>query len=390
MADMGNGGNTNFDSSDTQWTDRLSAKPSLRDHLAEQARISLKNQTELAIAEQLIDRLDSAGFLRKPAEDLAQAIGCDIAVLEKVLKTCKGFDPTGIFASDIAECFALQLAEKNRLDPAMQSLLSNLNLLADHNIKGLVELCGVSREDVLDMIAELKRLNPKPASDYEHFVVQTAIPDVLMQKRDKSDGGGWDVRLNSDTLPKVLVNQEYYTTVSQSAKSKEDKAYVNDKLASANWLIRAMDQRAQTILKVAATIVEKQYAFFLYGVEYLTTLTLREIAEEIDMHESTISRVTTNKYIGTPRGIYELKYFFSSGVSGAGGTDVSAEAVKAKIKTMISKEEKPKDVLSDDKIAELLKEEGIDIARRTVAKYREALNFGSSVQRRKILKNKAQ
>jgi RNA polymerase sigma-54 factor len=388
MATVGAGGNSTFDTMDDAWENNISTNKTLREHLNEQVKLSFDSAKEQAIAMQLIDRLDERGFLRQDQEELLKTIGCKKESLTSVLETLKQFDPTGVFAKDLVECFSLQLIEKNRFDPAMKILLENLTLLAAHDHKKLQELCGVNGEDLREMIEEVRALNPHPASQFDHFVVQTAIPDVLMRAIEKSAGGGWKVILNHETLPKVLINEEYQTIVQQNAKTKEDKNYVSERIASANWLIRAMDQRAQTILKVASAIIEKQYAFFLYGVEYLTPLTLREIAEEIEMHESTVSRVTTSKYIGTPRGIFELKYFFSSGVSGSGGNDVASEAVKAKIKNLIDKEEKPKDVLSDDKIGEILAKEGIDIARRTVAKYREAMHYGSSVQRRKVLKNK--
>ena len=390
MAEIGAGGNTSFDRLENTWENALANRSTLRDHLNEQVHLNLEDEKDRAVAYQLIDRLDESGFLRETDEELLDKLGCSEQRLEDVLYEVRQFDPTGVFARDLPDCFAMQLEERGVMSPAYEVFLAHLDMLAEHNHKGLREKCGVDEDTLKSMIAELRSLNPKPIGDFDHFVVQTALPDVLMRRIPKSEGGGWRVVLNTDTLPRVLVNNEYYTTVANSAKSKEDKSYINDRMTSANWLVRAMDQRAQTILKVASTIIEKQYAFFLYGVEYLTPLTLREVAEEIDMHESTVSRVTTNKYIGTPRGIFELKYFFSSGVSSAGGSDVSASAVKAKIKNLIEAEKLPKDVLSDDKIADLLeKEEGIEVARRTVAKYREALGYGSSVQRRRILKNKS-
>lgn len=390
MANVGAGGNTSFDNLEASWENSLANTKTLRDHLSEQALIEFTDAKDLALAMQLIDRVDEKGFLRDSKEELLDKIGCKEERLDDVLKRAKDFDPTGIFAADLPECFALQLAEKGQLDESMQRLLDNLDLLAEHDHKKLCKLCDVTEDELSDMVGQMRALNPNPASDFDHFVVQTAIPDVLMRAIPKSEGGGWRVVLNTDTLPRVLVNEEYHATVMNSAVKKEDKTYMNERLASAHWLVRAMDQRAQTILKVASKIIEHQYAFFLYGVEYLTPLTLREIAEEIEMHESTVSRVTTNKYIGTPRGIFELKYFFSSGVgTSGGGGDLAAEAVKAKIKALIDQEKTAKDVHSDDKLAELLGKDGVDIARRTVAKYREAMGLGSSVQRRKILRNKA-
>jgi RNA polymerase sigma-54 factor len=300
----------------------------------------------------------------------------------------KGFDPTGVFARDLQECLALQLDEQGKLDSPMKILLANLSMLADHDMKGLAKKCDVNETYLADMIADIRALNPKPAADFENPVTQTAIPDVLMRKMPKNLGGGWKVELNSDTLPRVLVNNEYYTQVAGASKDKKDREYISTQLANANWLVKALDSRAQTILKVAADLVEKQQDFFTFGIEFLKPLTLKDIAEAIDMHESTVSRVTTNKYIGTPRGIFELKYFFSTALVSEDGTAHSSESIKARIKTLVD-EEKPDNVLSDDTIVDILKKEGIDIARRTVAKYRDMLHIPSSVQRRKQKKNQA-
>ncbi len=336
----------------------------------------------------LIDRLSESGYLRDDPDTLAERLGCSEGRIEKILSRMKQFDPTGVFARDLSECLMLQLEERGQLDPQMQKLLDNLQMLADHDFKKLADICDVNETYLMDMVGEIKSLDPKPAAQFDHLVVQTAVPDVLMRKLPKNLGGGWRVELNNETLPRVLVNQDYYTQVSKSASQKADREYVTTQLSSANWVVRALDQRAQTILKVASEIVEQQDAFFNYGIEFLTPLTLKDIAEEIEMHESTVSRVTTNKYIGTPRGIFELKFFFSTGLVSQSGMVHSSEAIKARIKTLIDAEE-PTKILSDDKIVDILKGDGIDIARRTVAKYREALHIGSSVQRRKQKKNLA-
>ena len=387
-ADMGAGGSMSFDLADEQFENRMSAEKTLREHLYEQLAVAFTDERDLMIGALLIDRLDESGYLRDDQETLVEQLGCSEGRIETLLSKMRGFDPTGVFAHDLADCLALQLEEQGKLDAPMQKLLENLSMLGDHDFKGLAETCGVNDTYLMDMVEEIKCLNPKPAADFDHLVVQTAIPDVLMKKLPKNLGGGWRVELNSDTLPRVLVNQEYYTQVSQMASQKKDKEYVTAQLASANWLVRALDQRAQTILKVASTIVEEQDAFFNYGIEFLRPLTLKDIADEIDMHESTVSRVTTNKYIGTPRGIFELKFFFSTALVSEGGMSHSSEAIKARIKNLIDAEDSTK-ILSDDKIVDILKGEGIDIARRTVAKYREGMNIGSSVQRRKQKKNMA-
>jgi RNA polymerase sigma-54 factor len=295
----------------------------------------------------------------------------------------KQFTPTGVFARDLQECLALQLEEQGRLDEPMKKLLAKLDRLAAHDFKNLATWCGVNDTYLRDMVAEVRSLNPRPAGDFDHLVVQTVVPDVLMKRLPKNLGGGWRVELNADTLPKVLINQTYYTEVASKAKERKDKDYLSQQMNSANWLVKAMDQRAKTIVKVAGEIVEQQEAFFLYGIEFLRPLTLKDIAEKIDMHESTVSRVTSNKFIGTPRGVFELKYFFSTALAGASGVSHSSESVKSRIKIMIDAES-PEDPLSDDKVAEILAKDGIEIARRTVAKYREMLGLPSSVQRKRM------
>jgi RNA polymerase sigma-54 factor len=262
-------------------------------------------------------------------------------------------------------------------------LLDNLDLLAKGELKKLEKICGVDDEDIHDMIVEIRALNPKPTSGFDYTIAQTAIADVLMERLPKHEGGGWKVKLNHETLPRVLINQEYVAMIDGQAGAKKDKKFLTDKLHSANWLVQAMDQRAQTILKVASEIIDAQEGFFLFGVEFLKPLTLREIAEEVGVHESTVSRITIDKYIGTPRGLFPLKYFFGSGVgSGDGGADIAAEAIKAKIKNMIDNEPSLKP-LSDDAIAQQLQKDNIDIARRTVAKYREAMKILSSSKRKR-------
>jgi RNA polymerase sigma-54 factor len=253
-------------------------------------------------------------------------------------------------------------------------------LLAKRDIPGLVKACGVDVEDLTEMVAEIRALDPKPALAFDHGVAQPVIPDVFMRTQ---LGGGWLVELNSESLPRVLVDNHYFTRVSRVARNKEEKQYLNEALQSANWLVKSLHQRATTILKVSSEIVRQQEEFFLRGVQYLKPLVLRDIAEAIEMHESTVSRVTSNKYMATPRGIYELKYFFTPSIaSSVGGEAHSAESVRHRIKSLTEEESVDK-VLSDDKIVEILRAESIEIARRTVAKYRESMGIPSSVQRRR-------
>jgi RNA polymerase sigma-54 factor len=262
----------------------------------------------------------------------------------------------------------------------MQALLAHLDLLARRDLPGLRKACGVGDEDLLDMIAEIRRLDPKPGLAFGTTLVQPIVPDVFVRP---GPDGSFVVELNSETLPKVLVNHSYYAQVAKTARSAQDKTYLTDCLQTATWLIRALDQRARTILKVASEIVRQQDAFFAYGVQHLRPLNLKTIADAIAMHESTVSRVTANKYMATSRGIFELKYFFTSAIAAADGSEAhSAEAVRHRIKQLIDAES-PRAVLSDDTIVEKLRGAGIEIARRTVAKYREAMRIPSSVQRRR-------
>lgn len=381
-AQMGAGGSRNFDSLDEAFENSMARPETLREHLIEQLNMAFDDPRDRLIGAMLVDLVDEAGYLREGDEEVAAKLGTSVERIEELLATMKKFSPSGVFARDLKECLSLQLEEQGKLDQPMGTLLDNLNLLAGNDMDALAKKCDVNRLYLLDMIGDIKALNPKPAANFEHLVVQTAIPDVLMKKLPKSLGGGWRVELNTETLPRVLVNNEYYTQVSGAAKDKKDREYISTQLNNANWLVKSLDQRAQTILKVASEIVEQQDAFFNFGIEFLRPLTLKDIAEAIAMHESTVSRVTNNKYIGTPRGIFELKYFFSTALISSDGTAHSAESIKARIKTMIDAE-KPDDILSDDAIVEALQKDGIDIARRTVAKYRETMNIPSSVQRRK-------
>jgi RNA polymerase sigma-54 factor len=303
-----------------------------------------------------------------------------MAEIEAVLSTLQEFDPSGVCARDLAECLTIQLKDRDRYDPAMASLIANLDLLAKRDLAGLKRVCDVDEEDLAEMVGEIRMLNPKPGLVFGQGVVQPIVPDVFVRA---APDGSWTVELNADTLPRVLVSQTYYATVSKTAKSDKERAFLTECLQTANWLTRSLDQRAKTIMKVSTEIVRQQDAFLAYGVQHLRPLNLRMVADAISMHESTVSRVTSNKYMATPRGIFELKYFFSSSIAATGtGEAHSAEAVRHRIKELIEAET-PQTVLSDDTIVQRLKEAGVDIARRTVAKYREAMHIPSSVQRRR-------
>jgi RNA polymerase sigma-54 factor len=358
----------------------VSAETTLADHLGEQLALAVPDPVRRMIGRHLIDLVDEAGYLTGDLDAVAERLGAPQSEIDAVLATLQTFDPPGVCARDLSECLAIQLREQNRFDPAMQALLAHLDLVARRDFAALRRLCGVDEADLADMIAELRRLNPKPGLAFGSSVVQPIVPDVFVRV---SPEGGWLVELNSDTLPKVLVNQTYYTTVSKTAKNDGEKSYLAECLQTATWLMRALDQRAKTILKVSTEIVRQQDAFFAHGVQFLRPLNLKTVADAISMHESTVSRVTANKYMATRRGIFELKYFFTSSIAASdGGEAHSAEAVRHRIKQLIDAESAG-DVLSDDTLVERLREAGIDIARRTVAKYREAMRIPSSVQRRR-------
>jgi len=362
--------------------EQTAARPTtLREHLVEQIGADLPDLADRAVAFFLLDQLDEAGYLRAAElEGAAERLGCQPEDFNRVLARLQEFDPPGVFARDLRECLALQLRDRNRLDPAMQALLDNLPLLAVRNVTALLRVCGVDGEDLADMVAEIKTLDPRPGHAFDPPLAQPVVPDILMRAQPE---GEWLVELNPDTLPRVLVNNRYYARVSRVARSKSEREYLTDRLQAANWLVKSLHQRATTILKVATEIVRQQDGFFRHGVRALRPLILRDIADAIGMHESTVSRVTTNKYIATPRGLFELKYFFTSSIAASrGGESHSAEAVRFRIRGLIDAEPSD-DTLSDERIVEMLQQEGVDIARRTVAKYREAMRIPSSVQRRR-------
>jgi RNA polymerase sigma-54 factor len=358
----------------------VSVETTLADHLAEQLALTITNPARRMIGQYLIDLVDEAGYLNGDLALVAEKLGAPVSEVDAVLAILQGFDPPGVCARNLTECLAIQLKERNRFDPAMQALVAHLDLLAKRDLAALRRLCGVGEEDLTDMIGEIRKLNPKPGLAFGSVQMQPIVPDVFVRS---GPDGAFAIELNSDTLPKVLVNQIYHAELAKTAKNDKDKSYLADCLQTATWLMRALDQRAKTILKVSTEIVRQQDAFFLHGVQHLRPLNLKTIADAIGMHESTVSRVTANKYMATNRGIFELKYFFTSAIASAdGGEAHSAEAVRHRIRQLIDAET-PDCVLSDDTIVEKLREAGIDIARRTVAKYREAMRIASSVQRRR-------
>ncbi len=364
--------------------DTLSArKPNLRELLEQQARLAFSSRIDLAIAGALIAGLDAAGRLAEPPDMIAAILGASLEQVELVRARMMRFEPTGIFARDLRECLAIQLAEKNRLDPAMSAMLDNLDLLGRRDLRALMEICGVDAQDLQDMICEIKRLDPKPGAQYDIEHVQPLIPDVLMRATPITASGlsDWLLEINPETMPRLLVRRGFHARLIASA-SRETKSFLSEHLQGATWLVKALESRAHTILRVSAEIVRRQDGFFRHGISHLRPLTLRDIAAEVELHESTVSRVTSNKSIATPRGIFELKFFFTTALAGANGETHSAEAVRHRVQALIAAEH-ARDILSDDAVAQILQKEGIDIARRTVAKYREALRIPGSAQRKR-------
>ncbi len=380
------GGGDPYGEWDGNGDNAAAANLSLRDHVLAQIAIDIQDPADRIIASFLVEGLDDAGYWRGDPHDVASALECAPERVTLALLRLQQLDPPGVFARNLAECLQLQLREKNRLDPWMQKLLQNLDLLGAHKIPELQKLIGCGNDELREMIAEIRTLNPKPGEPFASNRAETLLPDIFLRVQ---KGGGWQVELNQDTLPRVLVNNRYFAQIKNQAQQGEAKKYLSEKFQAANFLVKAMHQRAQTIVKVASAIVQQQEAFFNYGVEYLRPLVRREIAAEIGMHESTISRVAMGKYMATPRGIFELRYFFTAGIASADGRMThSSESVRHRIKALIDKEP-PHQPLSDDKLVTVLRAEGIDVARRTVAKYREQLQIPSSSDRRRLAQSKA-
>jgi len=378
----GHGGSFDDDGEGHDIEDNPSRDKTVREHLLEQLNLDITDPAKRLIGAQLIDMTDEAGYIKDDLASVAEAFAIEVSEVEEVLSLLQRFDPPGICARNLKECLSLQLRDKNRLDPAMQALLDNLNLVAEARFDQLQKLCGVDRDDLKQMVAEIRELNPKPGSEFLHDVVQVAEPDVFVRRL---PDGNWHVELNMNNFPKVMVNKRYYKKITAETKNVQDKKYLSEQFGSASWLVRALEQRAETLLKVAGELIKQQDAFFRLGVRYLKPMTLKDIAAQTHYHESTISRVTNGKFLLCPRGTFELKYFFTSALSRAegGGDDVSSESVKHYIEEMIAAETVG-NILSDDEIVEKLKERNITVARRTVAKYRESLNIPSSPKRKRL------
>jgi len=382
-ANVGKGSNSRFEDAEYDLENSLVADKTLRTHLLDQLGIASAAKDVRLIAAFLIEQIDDAGYCKAESAQIAEQLGTSESLVEESVALLQGFDPAGVAARSLGECLKLQLKERNRLDPAIETLVDNLEMLAAAKLPQLTKLCGVGNDDMSEMIDEIRALDPKPGALFERELAQTMIPDAFVRKNAL---GGWSVELNSDTLPRVLVNERYAAEVAAGGESV--KSYITECMQSANWLAKSLDQRARTILKVSSEIVRQQDGFLEFGITELRPLNLKTVADAISMHESTVSRVTSNKYLATPRGVFELKFFFTAAIASTdGGEAHSAESVRHKIKSLIDAED-PKAILSDDKLVKLLRADGIEIARRTVAKYREYLNIQSSVQRRRAKNQK--
>lgn len=383
---VGPGGRSNFDNDAPSFETFLADEQDIRDKLIDQINIAFGDPGARMVAHTLFGQLDESGYLSADLDKVADQLGTTRDFVDAVVDVLRQMEPAGLFARDLADCLRLQLIDRGLLDDPMAKLIDHLDLLGQHDMKKLEKICGVNKDELADMIETVRRLNPKPGNDFAHIVTQTRIPDVHMRRSKQGGGDRWVVQLNRDTLPRLIVNRDYKATLERDNLDKEAKKYLSDRLQSASWLIKALDQRAQTILAVSSEIIRQQDAFFAYGIQYLKPMTLKDVAEKADVHESTVSRVTTNKYMATPRGIFELKYFFNSAIKSASGTtEYSSESVKALIQGFID-DETVTEVLSDNDLVNKLSDKNIDIARRTVAKYRKALKIPSSTQRRRKLK----
>jgi len=369
------GGGEDFDAAAN-----VSEALTLREVLEEQLLISTRDQVQLGIGRYLIDLIEDSGYIQTPLDRVASRLGCAESDVEAVLRIVQSFEPAGVGARSLAECLSIQLEDQGELSPQMQAFLDNLTLLGSHKIPELKRLTGMDDGELRHAVAAIKRLNPKPGLVYGSDPVHVVVPDVYVAE---SNDGGWKVELNSETLPRVIANETYYTELSAEKQTDDSKSFLQNQIADANWLVRSLDQRARTILKVSSAIVSYQDAFFAHGIRHLRPLNLKTVAEAIEMHESTVSRVTTNKYMHTPRGVFEMKYFFTAAIPSADGEqEYSAESVRHLIKELIGNEE-PTSPLSDDQLVEELAKVDVAIARRTIAKYRQSLDIPSSVERKR-------
>ena len=358
----------------------------LQDYLMWQVELTPFSDTDRAIATSIVDAVDETGYLTVPLEDILESIGdeeIDIDEVEAVLKRIQRFDPVGVAAKDLGDCLLIQLSQFDKTTPWLEEarliISDHLDLLANHDFRTLMRVTRLKEDVLKEAVNLIQSLDPRPGQSIQTGEPEYVIPDVLVRKHN----GHWTVELNSDSIPRLQINQ-HYASMCNNARNDGDSQFIRSNLQDAKWLIKSLESRNDTLLRVSRCIVEQQQAFFEQGEEYMKPMVLADIAQAVEMHESTISRVTTQKYLHSPRGIFELKYFFSSHVNTEGGGEASSTAIRALVKKLIAAEN-PAKPLSDSKLTSLLSEQGIMVARRTVAKYRESLSIPPSNQRKQLV-----
>ncbi|EJS2916870.1 TPA: RNA polymerase factor sigma-54 [Shigella flexneri] len=358
----------------------------LQDYLMLQVELTPFSDTDRAIATSIVDAVDETGYLTVPLEDILESMGdeeIDIDEVEAVLKRIQRFDPVGVAAKDLRDCLLIQLSQFDKTTPWLEEarliISDHLDLLANHDFRTLMRVTRLKEDVLKEAVNLIQSLDPRPGQSIQTGEPEYVIPDVLVRKHN----GHWTVELNSDSIPRLQINQ-HYASMCNNARNDGDSQFIRSNLQDAKWLIKSLESRNDTLLRVSRCIVEQQQAFFEQGEEYMKPMVLADIAQAVEMHESTISRVTTQKYLHSPRGIFELKYFFSSHVNTEGGGEASSTAIRALVKKLIAAEN-PAKPLSDSKLTSLLSEQGIMVARRTVAKYRESLSIPPSNQRKQLV-----
>ncbi|WP_141115152.1 RNA polymerase factor sigma-54 [Escherichia coli] len=358
----------------------------LQDYLMWQVELTPFSDTDRAIATSIVDAVDDTGYLTVPLEDIPESMGdeeIDIDEVEAVLKRIQRFDPVGVAAKDLRDCLLIQLSQFDKTTPWLEEarliISDHLDLLANHDFRTLMRVTRLKEDVLKEAVNLIQSLDPRPGQSIQTGEPEYVIPDVLVRKHN----GHWTVELNSDSIPRLQINQ-HYASMCNNARNDGDSQFIRSNLQDAKWLIKSLESRNDTLLRVSRCIVEQQQAFFEQGEEYMKPMVLADIAQAVEMHESTISRVTTQKYLHSPRGIFELKYFFSSHVNTEGGGEASSTAIRALVKKLIAAEN-PAKPLSDSKLTSLLSEQGIMVARRTVAKYRESLSIPPSNQRKQLV-----
>ena len=358
----------------------------LQDYLMWQVELTPFSDTDRAIATSIVDAVDDTGYLTVPLEDILESMGdeeIDIDEVEAVLKRIQRFDPVGVAAKDLRDCLLIQLSQFDKTTPWLEEarliISDHLDLLANHDFRTLMRVTRLKEDVLKEAVNLIQSLDPRPGQSIQTGEPEYVIPDGLVRKHN----GHWTVELNSDSIPRLQINQ-HYASMCNNARNDGDSQFIRSNLQDAKWLIKSLESRNDTLLRVSRCIVEQQQAFFEQGEEYMKPMVLADIAQAVEMHESTISRVTTQKYLHSPRGIFELKYFFSSHVNTEGGGEASSTAIRALVKKLIAAEN-PAKPLSDSKLTSLLSEQGIMVARRTVAKYRESLSIPPSNQRKQLV-----